>query len=37
MNPFFTEKRKWNSYSNKTFKTFKVYEIIRNKWWRKVS
>ena len=29
--PFSTEKRKWNSYPNKTFKTFKVYEIILNK------
>ena len=28
MNPFLTEKRKWNLYPNKTFKTFKVYEII---------
>ena len=37
MNPFFTEKRKWNLYSNKTFKTFKVYEIILNKRWGKVS
>ena len=36
MNPFFTEKRKWNSYSNKTFKTFKVYEMILNKRWTKV-
>ena len=31
MNPFLTEKRKWNSYPNKTSKTFKVYEIILNK------
>ena len=37
MNPFFTEKRKWNLYSNKTFKTFKVYEIILNKRWGEVS
>ena len=37
MNPLFTEKRTWNSYSNKTFKTFKVYEIILNKRWVKVS
>ena len=36
MNPFLTEKRKWNSYPNKTFKTFKVYEIILNKRWGKV-
>ena len=31
MNPFLAEKRMWNSYPNKTFKTFKVYEIILNK------
>ena len=30
MNPFFTDKRKWNSYPNKTFKTFTVNEIILN-------
>ena len=36
MNPFLTEKRKRNSYPNKTFNTFKVYEIILNKRWRKV-
>ena len=36
MNPFLTEKRKWNSYHNKKFKAFKVYEIILNKRWRKV-
>ena len=36
MNPFLTEKRKWNSYPNKKFKTFKVYEIILNKRWGKV-
>ena len=29
MNPFLTEKRKRNSYPNKTFKAFKVYEIIK--------
>ena len=28
MNPFLTETRKRNSYPNKKFKTFKVYEII---------
>ena len=27
---FHTEKRKWNSYPNKNFKTYKVYEIILN-------
>ena len=27
---FHTEKRKWNSYPNKNFKTHKVYEIILN-------
>ena len=36
MNPFLTEKGKWNSYPNKKFKAFKVYEIILNKRWRKV-
>ena len=36
MNPFLTEKRKWNSYPNKKFKTFKVYEIILNERWGKV-
>ena len=36
MNPFLTEKRKRNSYPNKTFKTSKVYEIILNKRWEKV-
>ena len=36
MNPFLTEKRKWNSYPNKKFKTFKVYEIVLNKRWGKV-
>ena len=36
MNPFLTEKRKWNSYPNKYFKTYKVYEIILNKSWGKV-
>ena len=35
-NPFLTEKRKWNSYPNKKFKTFEVYEIILNKRWGKV-
>ena len=33
MNPSLIEKRKWNSYPNKTFQTFKVYEIILNKRW----
>ena len=33
MNPFLTEKRKRNSYPNKTFKTSKVYEIILYKRW----
>ena len=37
MNPFLAEKRMWNSYPNKTFKTFKVYEIILNKRWGEVS
>ena len=39
MNPSLIEKRKWNSYPNKTFKTFKtfkVYEIILNKRWGKL-
>ena len=36
MYPFLTEKRKRNSYPNKTFKRFKVYEIILNKRWGKV-
>ena len=27
---FHTEKRKWNSYPNKNFKTYKVYESILN-------
>ena len=36
MNPFLTEKRKQNSYPNKSFKTYKVYEIILNKRWVKV-
>ena len=36
MNPFLTEKRKWNSYPNKKIQTFKVYEIILNKRWGKV-
>ena len=36
MNPFLAEKRMWNSYPNKTFKTFKVYEIILNKRWGKL-
>ena len=27
---FHNEKRKWNSYPNKNFKTYKVYEIILN-------
>ena len=30
MNPFLTEKRKWNSFPNKNFITYKVYEIILN-------
>ena len=36
MNPSLIEKRKWNSYPNKTFKTFKVCEIILNKRWGKL-
>ena len=36
MNPSLNEKRKWNSYPNKTFKTFKVYEIILDKRWGKL-
>ena len=36
MNPSLIEKRKWNSYPNKTIKTFKVYEIILNKRWGKL-
>ena len=36
MNPFLAEKRMWNSYPNKTFKTFKVNEIILNNRWGKV-
>ena len=36
MNPILAEKRMWNSYPNKTFKTFKVYEIILNNRWGKV-
>ena len=35
MKPSLIEKRKWNSYPNKTFKTFKVYDIILNKSWGK--
>ena len=36
MNPFLTEKRKRNSYPNKTFRTSKVYEIFLNKGWGKI-
>ena len=36
MNPFLTEKHRWNSYPNKKFKIFKVYEIILNKRWEEV-
>ena len=36
INTFLTEKRKRNSYPNKTFRTYKVYEIILNKRWGKI-
>ena len=36
MNPFLIEKHKWNSYPNKKFKIFKVYEIILHKRWEEV-
>ena len=28
MNPFLTEKRRWNSYPNKKFKTFKCTRLF---------